>query len=115
MESLLQLHGHDPTKSLVTIAPRDGEYILRTEDILKTIEEHAFSTALILLPGVQYYTGQAFEIGEITKFAKKLGIVIGWDMAHAAGNLDLKLHDWAPDFAVWCTYKYLNAGPGGML
>lgn len=78
------------------------------------ISEHADSAALILLPGVQFYTGQVFDIARITEFAHSKGIVVGWDLAHAVGNIELRLHDWDVDFAVWCSYKYLNAGPGGI-
>ena len=69
---------------------------------------------MLLLPGVQYYTGQAFDMGKITEFAHSKGILVGWDLAHAVGNIELRLHDWNVDFAAWCTYKYLNAGPGGI-
>lgn len=86
--------------------------ILTTESILSTIDQHASSTALILLPGIQYYTGQYFDIPTITAHAHSKGINIGWDLAHAVGNVELKLHDWDVDFAVWCNYKYINAGPG---
>lgn len=81
---------------------------------MKTIDEHASSTALVLLPGIQYYTGQYLDIQKITAHAHSKGLVIGWDCAHAAGNVDLKLHDWGVDFAAWCTYKYINSGPGSM-
>ena len=87
---------------------------LTTAQILETIDAHASETALVLLPGVQFYTGQYFDIARITDYAHSKGILIGWDCAHAAGNVELKLHDWDVDFAVWCTYKYLNSGPGAM-
>jgi kynureninase len=87
---------------------------LSTDYILSVISEHADSTALLLLPGVQFYTGQAFNIAKITEFAHSKGIVVGWDLAHAVGNIELWLHDWNVDFAAWCSYKYLNAGPGGI-
>ncbi|KAK9478361.1 pyridoxal phosphate-dependent transferase [Lipomyces japonicus] len=114
VESQIQLHGFDPTESMVTIEPPTDQYFLPTEYILKIISTHASTAALILLPGVQYYTGQAFDIKKITSYAKSLGVTIGWDLAHAAGNVLLELHDWEVDFAVWCTYKYLNSGPGGI-
>ncbi|KAK9472274.1 pyridoxal phosphate-dependent transferase [Dipodascopsis tothii] len=114
VESQIRMHGGDPENSMVLLAPRDGAHTLATADIVRAMEEHADSTALVLLPGVQYYTGQALQIETITREAKRLGLTIGWDMAHAAGNLDLKLHDWDVDFAVWCSYKYLNSGPGGI-
>jgi kynureninase len=98
----------------VQISPAEGEYTISTERILATIAEHADSTALILLPGVQFYTGQALDIPTITTFAHSKGVLIGWDLAHAVGNLELQLRDWNVDFAVWCSYKYLNAGPGGI-
>lgn len=85
-----------------------------TSRVLAVIDEHASTTALILLPGVQYYTGQYFDIPTITKYAHSRGITIGWDLAHAVGNVELLLHDWDVDFAVWCSYKYLNAGPGAI-
>jgi kynureninase len=87
---------------------------LSTATILTTIDAHADSAALLLLPGIQYYTGQLFDIPLITRYARERGIVVGWDLAHAAGNVELRLHDWDVDFAVWCTYKYLNAGPGAI-
>ena len=87
---------------------------LSTKHILRVIDENADSTALLLLPGVQFYTGQYFDIGTITAHAQKKGIVVGWDLAHAVGNVPLKLHDWNVDFAAWCNYKYMNCGPGAI-
>ncbi|KAK2767128.1 l-kynurenine hydrolase 2 [Colletotrichum kahawae] len=113
IESQIQWHGLDPAKSMVQIQPDENFYI-STELILKTIDEHAEETALLLLPGIQYYSGQLFDIPRITEYAQSKGIVVGWDLAHAAGNVELKLHDWNVDFAAWCTYKYQNAGPGAM-
>jgi kynureninase len=98
---------------MVLLHPDDG-YLITTEKILQIIDEHAESTTLLLLPGIQYYTGQLFDIPTITKYAKERGLVVGWDLAHAAGNVPLELHDWDVDFAVWCTYKYMNAGPGSI-
>jgi kynureninase len=98
---------------MILLCP-DDDFVISTEKILRTIEEHSDSTALLLLPGIQYYTGQLFDIAAITAFAQARGIVEGWDLAHAAGNVPLRLHDWNVDFAVWCTYKYLNAGPGSI-
>lgn len=112
IESQVVWHGFDPEKSMVKIEPENS--FIPTEKILSTIAEHADETALLLLPGIQYYSGQLFDIPRITAFAKELGIVVGWDLAHAAGNVELKLHDWGVDFACWCTYKYLNAGPGSI-
>ena len=106
------MHGFDPKNSMVLIEPDNPEGTMSTEHILRTIDRHASDTALVLLPGVQFYTGQYFDIPAITAHTHLQGILIGWDCAHAAGNLELKLHEWDVDFAAWCTYKYLNAGPG---
>ena len=113
IESQIAWHGLDPKKSMVKIEP-DGDYLIPTEKILATIDEHADETALLLLPGIQYYSGQLFDIPRITTYARERGIIVGWDLAHAAGNVELKLHDWDVDFACWCTYKYINAGPGAI-
>jgi len=99
---------------MVTIDPIGSRATIPTEQILATIDEHAESTALILLPGIQYYTGQLLDIKTVTAHAHSKGILIGWDLAHAVGNVPLKLHDWDADFAVWCHYKYVNAGPGAI-
>lgn len=108
-------HGIDPNVGLVMLRARPGEEYLRTEDILSAIDEHAETLALVCLPGIQYYTGQFFDIATITAHAQKIeGVKVGWDLAHAVGNVELQLHDWNVDFAVWCSYKYLNAGPGGI-
>jgi kynureninase len=114
VESQIRFHGLDPRENLIEIAPREGETTLRTEDILETIDKQGDSIALILLGGVNYYTGQAFEMRPITEAGHKAGAVVGFDLAHAAGNIELRLHDWGVDFAAWCSYKYLNAGPGGV-
>ncbi|ORY05740.1 kynureninase-like protein [Basidiobolus meristosporus CBS 931.73] len=114
VESQIKYHGFDPVKSLVTVAPREGEYTIRTEDILKAIEAEGDSVAVVLFSGIQYYTGQFFEIEKITEAAHKKGCIAGFDLAHAVGNVPLQLHDWDVDFACWCTYKYLNSGPGGI-
>ena len=98
---------------MILVEP-DQDHIISTEKILATIDQHVDDIALILLPGVQYYTGQVFDIARITEYAHSKGLTIGWDLAHAAGNIPLKLHDWNVDFAAWCTYKYMNAGPGAI-
>jgi len=107
-------HGFDPAEAIVEIAPRAGEHCLRTEDILETIHRHGESLALVLMGGVNYYTGQFFDLERITAAAHQAGAYAGFDLAHAAGNTKLKLHDWHVDFACWCSYKYLNSGPGGV-
>lgn len=110
-----ELHGLDPEETLVQVEPRAGEAGIRTQDVLEAIEQHSDSLALVCLPGIQYYTGQMFEMETITKFAHRFpGVVVGWDLAHAVGNVELRLHDWGVDFACWCSYKYLNSGPGAI-
>jgi kynureninase len=99
---------------LIELAPRDGETTLRIEDIEKTIVENGDEIALIMLGGVNYYTGQAFDMKRLTEIGHEIGAVVGFDLAHAAGNIELNLHDWDVDFAAWCSYKYLNSGPGGI-
>jgi kynureninase len=111
--SQLKFHGYQ-TDGLIELAPRDGESTLRTEDIVEAIERESSSIAFIMLGGVNYYTGQAFDMPTIADAAHKAGCVVGFDCAHAAGNLELNLHDWDVDFAAWCSYKYLNAGPGAV-
>lgn len=112
--SQAHLHGLDANDVVVEACPRPGENVLRTEDILKTIEELNDTLALVMFGGVNYLTGQAFDLKAITEAAHAVGAKVGFDLAHAAGNLHLKLHDWGPDFATWCSYKYLNSGPGGI-
>ena len=113
METQARWHGFDPAEAVVEVAPRDGEETLRTEDILATIAQHGNSVAVVMFSGVNYYTGQFFDLEKITKKAHSMGAYAGFDLAHAAGNLPLRLHDWGVDFACWCSYKYLNSGPGG--
>lgn len=113
-ETQLKFHGLDPKEALIEVSPREGEFTLRTEDILSTIEQHSNELALVLFGGVHYYTGQFFDIPSITKAAKGAGAIVGFDLAHAIGNTPLNLHDDDVDFAVWCTYKYLNSGPGAI-
>lgn len=114
VQSQIRFHGYDPAEALVEAVPREGEELLRTEDILSIIEEQGDSIALVMFSGVQYYTGQYFDMKTITAAAQKKGCVVGWDLAHAVGNVEIKLHDWNVDFACWCSYKYLNSGPGGI-
>lgn len=115
VESQIRHHGLKLSDSMVLIEPPSKESpLLPLDHILKTIDDHAESTALLLLPGIQFYTGQYFDIRTITAHAQAKGIIVGWDCAHAAGNVDLQLHDWNVDFAAWCTYKYLNCGPGAI-
>ncbi|XP_065651600.1 kynureninase isoform X3 [Hydra vulgaris] len=114
IESQICFHGYDPKTSMLQAAPREGEYLLRTEDILQLIHEQGDSIALILFSGVQYKTGQYFDLKAITEAGHHKGCKVGFDLAHAVGNVELKLHDWNVDFAAWCTYKYLNAGPGSI-
>lgn len=113
-ESQVKLHNISQEDAIVEIAPRPGEHTLRTEDILKKIEEHKGELALVIFGAVQYYTGQFFNIKEITKAAHNAGAYAGFDLAHAIGNVPMELHKHDVDFAVWCGYKYLNSGPGGM-
>jgi kynureninase len=105
-------HGHDPEKSFVQVAPRDGEPLLRHEDLIAEIECQGPRLALVLLPGIQFLTGQLLDLKSLVEAAHRVGAVIGFDLAHAIGNVPLALHDWNADFAVWCSYKYLNGGPG---
>jgi kynureninase len=116
IESQLKLHGlYDSDESnIVYVTPRPGEHCLRTEDIENKIAELGDRLALVVFPGVQYYTGQLFDICAITRAAHSVGAKAIWDLAHAAGNVDMRLHDWGVDGACWCTYKYLNSGPGGI-
>jgi kynureninase len=114
VESQIRFHGYDPKDAIIEIHPRSGEDTLRTEDILSEINKHADDIALILFGGINYYTGQYFDLEAITKAGHNAGAYVGFDLAHAAGNVSLKLHDWDIDFACWCTYKYMNSSPGGI-
>ncbi len=114
VESQIRQRGGDPATSLILARPRAGEETLRSDDLLALIAEHGSELALVLLPGVQYYTGQVLPMAEITAAAHEVGARVGFDLAHAVGNVPLALHDWNVDFAVWCSYKYLNGGPGGI-
>ena len=112
--SQIGFHGRNPSDALIEVGPRAGENTIRSEDLLEMIDREGEGIALILFPGVQYYTGQAFDLAEIAAAGQRKGCVVGFDLAHAAGNFPLNLHDSGADFAVWCSYKYLNAGPGAV-
>jgi kynureninase len=114
LETQLKFHGLNPDDSLIELTPREGEFSLRTADITKAIEDAGSKLALVILGGVQYYTGQFFDIRNITEAGHKAGAFVAFDLAHAVGNVDLHLHKHNVDFAVWCSYKYLNSGPGGI-
>jgi kynureninase len=114
VKSQLLFHGFASPDALIELAPRDGEETLRTQDILSAIEQHKNQLALILLGGVNYYTGQCFDMKTITAAGHQHGCTVGFDLAHAAGNVELHLHEWGADFAAWCSYKYLNSGPGSV-
>jgi kynureninase len=107
-------HGLDPNDALILARPRENEFTIRTQHIIDLLEKHADQLAMVMLAGVNFFTGQLFDIERITAAARKRGIVVGFDLAHAIGNVPLTLHDWNVDFAVWCSYKYLNAGPGAV-
>ncbi|HVK47650.1 MAG TPA: kynureninase [Pseudobacter sp.] len=114
IETQLKFHGYSLQDALVEIAPREGEHTMRTEDILTAIETHKDSLALVLFGGVNYYSGQVLDMKTITEATHKAGAIAGFDLAHAAGNIPLELHNWEVDFACWCSYKYMNSGPGGV-
>ena len=112
--SQARFHGYDPKDAVVELKPRDGANTIRTEDIEEFLARDGEQVALVMLGGVNYYTGQAFEMDRITAAGHAKGCLVGFDLAHGAGNLLLNLHDWNVDFAIWCTYKYMNSGPGGV-
>lgn len=114
MQSQVRFHNFEPVDTIIELKPREGEHAIRQEDVLTTIEKHKDSLALILIGGVNYYTGQVFDMKKITEVGHNYKVPVGFDLAHAAGNIELHLHDWNVDFAAWCSYKYLNAGPGGV-
>ncbi|MGV3630475.1 MAG: kynureninase [Bacteroidota bacterium] len=114
LESQVKFHGLDWKDHLVEVFPREGEHTIREEDILAKISGLGDELALVMIGGVNYYSGQLFDIEKITKAAHAVGAIAGWDLAHAAGNVILRLHDWHVDFAAWCSYKYLNSSPGGV-
>lgn len=114
VSSQIRFHGYNPEESLIQLAPRAGEETLRMEDIENVLRANGDEIALVMLGGVNYYTGQFFDLEYITKIGHEIGALVGFDLAHAVGNVVLKLHDWNVDFAVWCHYKYLNSGPGAI-
>lgn len=114
VSSQIEHHGGDPARDLIVARPREGEDLLRTEDLEALLAREGARVAVLLLGGVHYYTGQWHDMARLTAAAQQHGIIVGWDLAHAAGNVPLALHDWNVDFAVWCSYKYLNAGPGAV-
>lgn len=113
LETQTKFHGYAPEEAVIELFPREGEHTLRTEDIIRSIQDNAEELALVMMGGLNYYTGQVFDMAAITAAGHAAGAVVGFDLAHAAGNVVLKLHEWGVDFAVWCTYKYMNSGPGG--
>ncbi len=114
LETQVKFHGLNPDEAIVELKPRSGEHTLRTEDILEEIKKQGDSLAMVNMAGLQYYTGQLFDIKSITHAAHEVGALAGFDLAHAVGNASLSLHDWGVDFATWCSYKYLNSGPGNI-
>lgn len=114
LKSQARFHGYDPEATLIEVAKRPGKHHWETDDFLEAIERHKDELALVLLGGVNYYNGQVLDMEAITAKAREYDIKIGWDLAHAAGNVELHLHDWDVDFAAWCSYKYMNSGPGNL-
>jgi kynureninase len=113
-ETHLRKYDLNPDEVIIEVGPRKGEYLIRNQDILNAIQKHKDELALVMFSGVNYYTGQVFDIANITKAAHDAGVIAGFDLAHAAGNIPLQLHKWDVDFACWCSYKYLNSGPGAV-
>ncbi|SHM37718.1 Kynureninase [Cyclobacterium lianum] len=114
LASQVQFHGYSPEEAIIELVPRPGEQLLRTSEIIEQIHKHQDELALVMMSGVQYYTGQFFDLQAISGAASRYGIKVGFDLAHAIGNVPLSLHDWGVDFASWCSYKYLNSGPGNV-
>jgi kynureninase len=114
VRSHARLRGYDPDEAILRLRPRAGEDVLRTEDVISVIEQQGPRIATLMLSGINYLTGELMDIAAITAAGRKAGIFVGWDLAHAAGNVPLSLHDWGVDFAAWCNYKYLNSGPGAV-
>ena len=114
LQSQVKFHGFDPKNAIIEVGPRDGEHTIREEDIIQEIKEHGDSLAMVMIGGVNYFTGQVFPMKKITEAGHEVNAKVGFDLAHATGNIPLKLHEWNVDFAAWCGYKYLNSGPGGV-
>jgi len=114
VESQVRMHGLDPDSAIIEVAPLEGETLISTEQIKEVIRRNGEKTALVLFGGIQYFTGQCLDMAEISKVTHETGAFLGLDLAHAVGNVPLKLHEWGVDFAAWCTYKYLNSGPGAI-
>lgn len=114
METQVRMYGYDPNDAIIEVVPKDGEHLINDEAIIAAIENAGDSLAIVMIGGVNYYTGQFFDLAGIVKAAHKVGAKCGFDLAHAVGNIPLHLHDWNADFACWCSYKYLNSGPGGV-
>ncbi|WP_443939178.1 kynureninase [Pedobacter sp. MW01-1-1] len=114
IESQVRFHGFDPKEAIIEVFPKEGSETLETADILAEINANRDEIALVLFGGINYYTGQWYNMEAITKAGHEIGALVGWDLAHAAGNVPLQLHDWGVDFACWCSYKYQNSGPGGI-
>jgi kynureninase len=114
VETQVRMHGYDPEDAIIEITPNEGTQLIEDQDIINAIREAGDSLALVMIGGVNYYTGQFFDLENITKAAHSAGAYAGYDLAHAIGNIPLRLHDWNVDFACWCSYKYLNSGPGGV-
>ena len=114
VRSQINFHNYHPDNSLILVNPREGEHTLRTEDIVHQIEQHGTEIALVMFSGVHFYTGQYFNMEAIAAASQRVGCRVGFDLAHAVGNVEMKLHDWNVDFACWCSYKYVNGGPGAV-
>src|SRR6185503_14195637 len=114
LESQVKFHGYKPEDTIIEVSPRAGEHAIRHEDILSAIEKNKNELALVFIGGVNYYSGQVFDMKSITEASHKAGAMVGFDLAHAAGNIQLNLHDWKTDFACWCSYKYMNSFAGGV-
>lgn len=114
IETQVRMHGYNPDEAIIELVPREGEHTLRDEDILQAIKDAGDSLACVMIGAVNYYTGQFYNLKEITEAAHSVGAIAGFDLAHAMGNVPMQLHDWNVDFACWCSYKYLNSGPGGV-